>query len=183
MPPKSVETVGLRIHSILFTPKSLVNPGGADSKIKLQTLVDSKISLKVLSSKNKQGSKLDSNDKHCFSVVVLDIIFNFFKDTILDSLKNFVPPLKPKKLKFDTRIRRCCKSLQHQIISKLGTLPCGFSFNNTNKLELQSLYHLTNGATKSLAPNKWCYHFTAPINKIVKRENLLLIFIAPLTWC
>jgi hypothetical protein len=50
-------------------------------------------------------------------------------------------------------------------------------------VELQSLYHLTNGATKSLAPNKWCYHFAAPINKIVKRENLFLIFVAPLIWC
>jgi hypothetical protein len=116
MPAKSVETVELRIHSILFTPKASSNPGGADSKIKLQTLVDSKISLKVLSSENKQGSKLDSNDRHCFSVVVLDIIFNFFRETILDSLKNVLLPLKPKKLKFDTRIRRCCKSLQHQII-------------------------------------------------------------------
>jgi hypothetical protein len=34
-------------------------------------------SLKVLSSENQQGSKLGSNDRYWFSVVVLDIIFNF----------------------------------------------------------------------------------------------------------
>jgi hypothetical protein len=59
---------------------------------------------------------LGSNDRYCLSVVVLGIIFNFYKDTILDSFKNVWPPLKHKNLKFDTSIRRCCKSLQHQLM-------------------------------------------------------------------
>jgi hypothetical protein len=55
--------------------------------------------IKVLSCENVQGSKLFSDDRYCFCIVVLGSIFHFEKDTILDSFKNILPPLQQKKLK------------------------------------------------------------------------------------
>jgi hypothetical protein len=45
-------------------------------------------------------SKLGSNDRYWFSVVVPGLIFNFLRDIILDSVKNVLPPGKLKKFNF-----------------------------------------------------------------------------------
>jgi hypothetical protein len=42
---------------------------------------------------------------------------DFYRDTILDSAKNISPLLvKPEILKSSTNIKRCCESLQRQLI-------------------------------------------------------------------
>ncbi len=65
--------------------------------------------------KTNRGSKIGSNDRFWFSVVVLGIIFKFSRDVILE------PPVKPDILKSSANNRRCCKSFQHQLI---GAEPC-----------------------------------------------------------
>jgi hypothetical protein len=70
--------------------------------------------LTILSSETSQGLKLGSSDRYWFNVVVLGIMFNFYRDAILDSFKTFAAA-KAQKLKFGTNIRWCCKSLQRQL--------------------------------------------------------------------
>jgi hypothetical protein len=39
----------------------------------------------------------------------------FYRDSILDSAKNVLPPVKTKILTVSESIRKCSKSLQHQL--------------------------------------------------------------------
>ncbi len=55
----------------------------------------------------------------------------------------------------------------------LGAEPSRFSFSSTYKLVLQSLKHLMNGATKSLAPSKWC---TSSQHQLVKLSEGKSVF-------
>jgi hypothetical protein len=65
--------------------------------------------------------------------------------------------------KTNARIRKRTRTAQAQTartrtLTRTQTWTISIS---TNKLVIQSLQHLTNSATESVAPKKWCYQFAA----------------------